>query len=85
MNNNYNDNPVQGEEIETEEDAEAGQIEKEPSNEANGENTDEYDLEVESVEERADTDQVMPAEIAAINTDNETATEATEALENDKE
>ena len=89
MANNNDDNLVQQEEIEAESSAEAkvsggsdfAEVSKEPSEEANAENAEESALEAEAVQEAADTDQVMPAEIAAINTDNDLAREASQVVE----
>ena len=74
------ENPVQEAEATAEVQAEAeGKLDKEASKEEAGSNPDEKAQVAAQVEEAAGVKEETPAEIAAVNVDNETAQEATEA------
>lgn len=74
------ENPVQEAEEQAEEEAEAeGKLDKEASEEEAGSNPDEAAQEAAAVEESAGAEEEVPAEISAVNVDNQTAKEASEA------
>lgn len=71
-----NDNPIKDQEAQDETDSEsATHLDPEPSRQENS-NWDENAEEEAQIEESVDADEAMPAEIAAINTDNDSAEEA---------
>lgn len=70
------DNPIQDQELQDEAESEA--VESNSLTEDESEPVDEIAEELAAIEEANGTNMVMPAEIAAINIDNQTAEEATE-------
>jgi len=70
-------NEIKEEEKKAEAEGDEAKLSEEPSEDENN-NPDENAQEAEAIEEGADAEEETPAEVEALNTDNETATEATE-------